>query len=228
MKLHFGDDRREGRANQGVSSMGAKPAFISLLILGAAFVSTEALGDDLMGLYVGVAVGEAHVRTGQEINGDTDYDYRFDAQHSAWKVFAGIRPITPLGVELGYTDFGNPSAGLSNVIFGGLSRADQKAVTLFGLGYLPLPVPFLDVYGKLGIARLHTTATEISPIPFCPAGFTNCSPTTFSIADSSTNFAYGAGIQGKIGALALRAEYERIGASGGDPDMFSLGVTWTF
>jgi hypothetical protein len=228
MNSRFGDDQQDARANQGGLSMGRKPAFISLLILGAAFVSTEALGDDLLGFYVGVAVGEAHVRTGQEINGDTDYDYRFDAQHTAWKVFAGIRPIAPLGVELGYTDFGNPNASLSNAVFGGLSRADQKAVTLFGLGYLPLPVPFLDVYGKLGIARLRTTTTEVSPIPFCPAGFTGCSPTTFNISDSTTNFAYGAGIQGRIGALALRAEYERISASGGDPDIFSLGVTWRF
>lgn len=46
--------------------------------------------------------------------------------------------------------------------------------------------------------------------------------------DSSTNFAYGAGDQGKIGSLAIRAEYERISASGGNPDIVSLGVTWTF
>jgi hypothetical protein len=86
----------------------------------------------------------------------------------------------------------------------------------------------MDVYGKLGVARLRTTATEVSPVPFCPAGFTSYSPTTFNFSDSSTNFAYGAGIQGKIGALALRAEYERISASGGDPDIFSFGLTWAF
>ena len=201
---------------------------ILLLALGATDASTRVLADDLLRFYVGAAVGESHVRTAKEILGDTGYDYEFDAQHSAWKVTAGIRPISPLGVELEYIDFGNPSAGLSNAGLGGLSNADQKAVTLFGLGYLPLPIPFLDVYGKLGVARLHTTATEVSPIPFCPAGFTSCSPTTFSFSDSSTNFAYGAGVQGKIGALAIRAEYERISASGGNPDLLSLGVTWSF
>jgi hypothetical protein len=143
-------------------------------------------------------------------------------------VTVGIRPISPLGVELEYIDFGNPSVGLSNTGLGGLSKADQKAVTLFGLGYLPLPVPFFDVYGKLGIARLHITTTEVSPTPICPAGFTSFSPTTFNISDSSTNFAHGAGVQGKIGSLAIRAEYERISASGGNPDVFSLGITWTF
>jgi hypothetical protein len=201
---------------------------ILLLTLGMTGASPRALADDLLGLYVGAAVGESHVRTAKQINGDTGYDFHFDRQHGAWKVVAGLRPISQLGVELEYIDFGNPSAGLSNTGLGGLSKADQKVVTVFGLGYLPLPVPFLDVYGKLGIARLQTATTEVSPTPSCPAGFTSCNPTTFNIADSSTNFAYGAGIQGKIGSLAIRAEYERINASGGDPDIFSLGVTWTF
>jgi hypothetical protein len=201
---------------------------ILLLASGAACASTRVLADDLLGFYVGAAVGESHVRTAKEILGDTDYDYEFDGQHSAWKATAGIRPITPLGVELQYIDFGNPSAGLTDAAFGGLSKADQKAVTLFGLGYLPLPVPFLDVYGKLGIVRLHTTTTEVSPAPFCPAGFTSCRATAFNISDSSTNLAYGAGVQSKIGSLAIRAEYERISASGGNPDLISLGVTWTF
>jgi hypothetical protein len=201
---------------------------ILLLALCTTGASNRVLADELLGFYVGAAVGESHVRTAKEIAGDTGYDYQFDGQHSAWKVAAGIRPISPLGVELEYIDFGDPSAGLSDTGLGGLSKGDQKAVTLFGLGYLPIPVPFLDVYGKLGIARLHTTTTEVSPIPFCPAGFTSCSPTTFNISDSSTNFAYGAGVQGKFGSLAIRAEYERISASGGNPDIFSLGVSWTF
>jgi OmpA-like transmembrane domain len=201
---------------------------ILLFAFGATCAPIRVPADDLLGFYLGAAVGTSHVRTEKDILGDTDYEYPFDGRHSAWKVTAGIRPISPLGVELGYIDFGNPSAGLSNANFGGLSKADQTAATLFGLGYLPLPVPFLDVYGKLGIARLHTTATEVSPMPFCPVGLSPCLPTTFNISGSSTNFAYGAGVQGKIGSLALRAEYERISASDGSPDIVSLGVTWTF
>jgi hypothetical protein len=202
-------------------------AGILVLALGTTCASTRVLAEDL-GLYVGAALGEAHVRTEKGISGDTGYDYRFDGQHSAWKVTAGIRPISPLGVELEYIDFGNPTAGLSDIGLGGLTKADQKAVTLFGLGYLPLPVPFLDVYGKLGIARLRTTTTEISPVPFCPVNALPCGAATFNMSDWSTNVAYGAGVQGKIGTLAIRAEYERISASSGNPDIFSLGVTWTF
>ena len=207
--------------------MAAKSTLIFALVLSATLLSPMANGDNLLGLYVGAGVGEGHVRTSQEILGDTDYDYPFDALHSAWKVTAGIRPISPFGVEVEYIDFGDPSNGPSPFGLGGLSRADQKAVALFGLGYLPL-TPLLDVYGKAGIARLRTTAAEVSPSPDCPAGSTSCGPTAFNISDRSTNFAWGLGVQGKIGALAIRAEYERISAGGGNPDILSLGVTWTF
>jgi opacity protein-like surface antigen len=202
---------------------------ILLLAFGATCASNRALAEDLLGFYVGAAIGESHVRTAQEIVGDTDYDYKFDEQHSAWKVIAGIRPISPLGVEFGYIDFGNPRNAQTIFGFGGLTQADAKAWTLFGLAYLPLSVPFLDVYGKLGIARLRTTSTEVGPVPDCPAGFVPCGPpSTFTTSDWSTNFAYGAGIQGQFGAVAIRAEYERISASGGNPDLVSLGATWTF
>ena len=35
-------------------------------------------------------------------------------------------------------------------------------------------------------------------------------------------------VQGRIGALAIRAEYERLSAGGENPSIASLGVTWTF
>jgi hypothetical protein len=91
-----------------------------------------------------------------------------------------------------YVDFGRIHAGSGSIGGqGGITAVDAKAGTLFALGYLPLPVPFLDVYGKVGVARLHETTTE-------------------------------------IGSLAIRAEYERIGAGGENPSFASLGVTWTF
>jgi hypothetical protein len=194
--------------------------------------------DNAAGFYLGAAIGASHVRSSQEILGDTGYNADFDERHSAWKVTAGIRPALPLGVELEYIDFGNPSAGSAIGEFGGISRADAKALALFGVGYAPLPVPFLDLYGKLGVARLRMTMTEVPPTPICPAGqsgcgtcpvgATSCAPTPFNISSSSTNVAYGAGVRGKFGSLAIRAEYERIAASGGNPDLFSLGITWSF
>jgi opacity protein-like surface antigen len=204
---------------------------ILLVIFGATCAFTRAVAGDVLGFYVGAAFGESHLRTEKEILGDTDYDYLLEGHHSAWYVAAGIRPIQPLGVELQYIDFGKLNAGLRAPIGqGGLTGIDAKAGTLSALGYLPLPVPFLDVYGRLGVARLHTTTTEVGPAPYlCPAIEGNsCLAPVSDISDWSTNLAYGAGVQGKIGSLAIRAEYERISSSGENPSIASLGVTWTF
>jgi hypothetical protein len=204
---------------------------ILLLSVGASGLPAPASAADLLGFYVGAAIGEAHIRTSQEIQGDTGYDYPFDEQHVGWKLALGIRPIAPVGVELEYIDFGNSSDGNANSVFGGISQADAKAVALFGLGYLPIPAPFLDVYGKLGVARARVNSTETPPIPSCPVATPAClTPFLqgFGISSSSTNVAYGIGAQAKFGSLAVRAEYERISISAGNPDMLSLGVTWTF
>jgi hypothetical protein len=210
-----------------------------LFVVGATAASTPVLADDLLGFYVGAAFGQSHVRTSKEIIGDTNFDYDFDATHSAWKLTAGFRPIAPFGVEVEYLDFGNAS-GSGNVGFGGLTQADAKAMALFGVGYLPLPVPFLDVYGKLGVARLHTTVSEVAPVPVdappslsaaCPVGVQPCGlpgEVALTLSDWTTNVAFGVGVQGKFGPLAIRAEYERLGGSGDSPDLLSFGATWTF
>jgi hypothetical protein len=44
----------------------------------------------------------------------------------------------------------------------------------------------------------------------------------------SADFAYGAGAQLRKDNLALRFEYERIDAPGGQPDLLSVGMSWTF
>jgi len=183
--------------------------------------SASALAGDPLNPYVGASVGESEIRR------DGSYWPDFNEQHFAWKVIAGIRPISPVGAELEYIDFGNPNAG-PNYNFSS-ANSDAKAAALFGLGYLPLPVPFLDIYGKLGVARLHSKTTATVP-GLCPPG-AFCPVQAMAILQQnqwSTDLAYGAGTQAKFGAIAVRAEYERISASGGNPDIFSLGVTWTF
>jgi len=39
---------------------------------------------------------------------------------------------------------------------------------------------------------------------------------------------YGAGVQVRLLSLAMRADYQRIHSSSGDPDLLSLAVTWSF
>ena len=210
--------------------MTAAAASISLLALCTACAATTALAENPVGFYVGAGGGESHIRA-EEFNpagGFAGADGSFEGNNSAWTAAAGIRPIAPLGVELSYIDFGNSSRSLTDGAGGGLTGAEAKAAALFGLGYLPLPVPFMSLYGKLGVARLDTTLTELGPVPSCPVEVTPCVRSTSRQATWSTNFAYGAGVQGTMGALAIRAEYVRISANGVNPDILSLGVTWTF
>lgn len=49
----------------------------------------------------------------------------------------------------------------------------------------------------------------------------------FHQSDWSTDLAYGLGVEGTLCRLSIRPEYERIHVRGGDPDMLSLGITWT-
>ncbi len=202
---------------------------ILFIALTAACAVTPAVADGLWGLYVGAAFGESHLGSEKYVQGDTDYSSLLEGHHGAWYVAAGIRPFQPLGLELQYIDFGRIRAGSGSIAGqGGIAAVDAKAGTLSALGYLPLPVPFLDVYGKVGVARLHETTTEIGPVPYCPVGVVPCVPGTSDISNWSTHLAYGAGVQGKIGSLAIREEYERVSAGGENPSIASLGVTWTF
>lgn len=49
---------------------------------------------------------------------------------------------------------------------------------------------------------------------------------TFHRGHTLTRVAYGAGAQVTIAQFALRAEYERISASDGNPDLLSLSIIW--
>jgi hypothetical protein len=148
-----------------------------------------------------------------------------------------VRPLSLIGAELEYADLGHPSTQTSQTPVGSFPNiaaqadAHPRATTLAGLLYAPIPVPFLDLYAKAGISRLRSdthaavicTATPANPgcppiLPIAP----------FSLNETTTRFAYGAGAQLKVSALAVRLEYERINASAGDQDLLSIGLTWTF
>lgn len=201
-------------------------SIFAIVGLGACGASATALAADPIGLYVGAGVGESNLRN--DGYGFNDY-YGYDNHQSAWKLMAGVRPVlSPIGAEFEYIDFGSANVN-SNYFFNGNyfngNNSDAKATALFGVGYLPLGLPFLDVYGKAGVARLQiNAATYYSP---CQA------PTTCVLASTlnnswSTDFAYGVGVQTRFGNLGVRAEYERISAAGGNPDALTVGATWTF
>lgn len=175
----------------------------------------RACADDLLGLYVGGAVGQSQVEANVPGVGN------FKQNHSAFKVIAGIRPISLIGAELSYVDFGHPSDNMN--VFS--SSVSQRGADAFAVLYLPVPV--VDVFVKAGLARLQSTVNSVDAgVGTCTITDPNCA--LFRLDRTDTSFAAGAGAQFKFGAWAMRAEYEHFDASGGNPSLVSLGFTRTF
>jgi hypothetical protein len=200
---------------------------LAIVGVAACGAGTVALADNPAGFYLGAGLGYSDL--GNERYGYDNY-YGYHDGSTAWKLIAGVRPIAPVGVELEYIDFGraddNPNYYYGGDYYNG-NHTYAKAGAVFGVGYLPLPLPFLDVYGKAGVARLQQTTTTY--YSGCGTTSENCLASgSYRNDDWSTNFAYGVGVQGKWRSLAVRAEYERISASGNDPDALTVSVTWTF
>jgi opacity protein-like surface antigen len=180
---------------------------------------------NLPGFYAGLGVGESTVRSDEGF--DPDYPDDSHPHHTAYKVLAGIRPIPFVGAEAEYIDFGHP--GSSDGYFDHLNGLDYnadshpKAGVLSAVGYLPLP--YIDVFGKAGVARLETNLNS-----YRDENCGTCAGPVLSRQHAwQTKAAYGGGMQAHFfGGLAVRAEYERINSTFGDPDAFLVSATWTF
>jgi Outer membrane protein beta-barrel domain len=157
------------------------------------------------GFYLGAGVSKAKLDNVFGANA-------LDLNNTGWKAIAGIRPLDFFAVEANYMDLGSEtrSAGLAS------ARADAKAFGAYAVGFLPIPVPFLDVYGKAGVARWKVDASTsgIALVRF---------------DDKGTEFAWGAGTQLRFGSLAARLEYDNFNVRNTDGvDLYTLGLTWTF
>jgi hypothetical protein len=119
-----------------------------------------------------------------------------------WKVWAGVRPVSVFAVEADYIALGSQSV-TSNFVSGGSStHVNYKAFTGYAVGYVPIPLPYLDVFGKVGLARWTSSGgTSVFNPP--PGG-----SQFFSLSDNGTQFAWGAGGQLHFGNFGARLEYE--------------------
>lgn len=188
--------------------------------------ATVAHAGDPLGFYLGGSVGESNVRFSGPYN--DWYGGGYQDSHVGWKALVGIRPIPVLGAELAYTDFGEVHSVTPGPYYGtSTSSSHPTAASLQGVLYAPMPIPMFDVYAKAGLARL---AEKVSGASYaqgsCPVF--GCVPSQFAFNTTNTKFAYGVGTQWRIANLALRAEYERVSATYGDPDFLSVGLTWGF
>ena len=162
--------------------------------------------DDLLGLYAGAGI----VKAKMEDVFHTDFTFN----NTSWKLYGGFRPIgSPLGVDVDYVDLGSDSAGT----FRGRAHANSKAFAAYAVGYLPIPAPNIDVYGKAGLARWQFDGSVTSP-------------GLFAVSENGTDFAWGVGGQVHfLGRIAVRIEYEHYNVHEADNvQLYSLGVSYAF
>jgi hypothetical protein len=160
-----------------------RPLLTLLLALGAG----AAHADNGL-LYVGAGIAYDNLKDITATNSDLN--------STNWKAWAGVRPIGLFAIEVDYIDLGTLSATYQ----GGSTNLRYKAYTGYAVGYLPIPLPYLDVFGKVGVARW-----------FSSGGATFTGPGTgffFSMSDDGVKLAWGAGGQLHIGNFGARLEYE--------------------
>jgi len=155
------------------------------------------------GLYVGAGITKAKV--------DNIFSRDLNIDSTAWKAIVGFRPISLLAVEANYLDLGSETRSFAGF---GTAHADAKAFAGYAVGFLPIPLPILDIYGKVGLARWQLSG---NPRP---------NSSLFRLSDNGTEFAWGAGAQAHFGKIAGRLEYERFNLPNTDgARVYTLGVT---
>jgi hypothetical protein len=218
------------RSNGSIRMPDGICARVVLVLVLFGLTSAYATADDLLGLYAGGAIGQSHLEaTGQRTyaSGNVYYDTgSFNENHTGFKVFIGIRPISLVGAEIAYVDFGRPTGGFGSYP----ADVSMKGASAFGILYLP--VPMVNVFLKAGVARIVSEINGTSIYgPNCPASVPcplYVGIAHFQLNRTNTSGAGGVGAQYNFGPLAVRAEYERFNASGGHPGLFSAGLSWTF
>jgi Outer membrane protein beta-barrel domain len=200
---------------------GALLLMLATLLL-LAQPSGNAMAGDFFGLYVGGAIGQSRVEA-TETACLCDLFPRivteeFDKKHLAFQAMLGVRPISLVGAEIDYLDFGRPGGEA----FGFPASESIKGAAAFGVLYLPVPI--VDIYLKAGVARLES-AVKYS---YCSPCACNVCLNAIQLDRTNTSGAGGIGAQYKFGSWAVRAEYERFNAAGGNPSLLSAGITWTF
>jgi OOP family OmpA-OmpF porin len=163
------------------------------------------------GLYLGASVGQTQLEI-DELGEDIDSG-DFSSDDMAFKVFAGFRFITFLGLEGSYRDFGAPEdevVGLDGTVTADLTGYDVAAV-----GFLPLGIA--DIFAKAGMiawdADLSLDAGDLSE----------------SMSNDGEDPFYGVGFQLRFKSFAVRAEIEYFDVEGAEAlYMYSLGGSYTF
>lgn len=174
-----------------------------LLIMLLALGADVARADNGM-LYIGAGLTNDNLRdialTNSNLN-STD-----------WKLWAGVRPISAFAVEADYIDLGSQNVTSPT----GTADLHYKAFAGYAVGYLPLPLPWVDVFAKAGLASWSLSGSSGCIGDACFTG---------RLSDNGSQFAWGIGGQVHFGNLGGRLEYESFSIRNtGGANLVSLSV----
>jgi hypothetical protein len=175
-----------------------------LLLATALALGAGAAHADILGLYAGAGITQSKV--------DNVFDAGLNINATSWKAIVGFRPPGPFAIEANYLDLGSETQHYAGL---GGAHTDAKAFAAYAVGFLPLPIPILDIFGKAGAARWQLSGNTTRP-------------DLFALSDHGTDFAWGVGAQARFGRIAARLEYERFNVSNTDGvKVYTLGATYT-
>jgi hypothetical protein len=158
----------------------------------------------LMVLALGATVAQAensffYLGAGVARSSVTDITAAFsapDLKNSSWKAYAGVRPLGWLAAEVDYIDLGSAHSRFDTNFGGGYTDVKGYTWGAYAVGFLPLPLPVVDIFGKAGVAFSRLDFEVYSP--GLGTGF----------ASNGTGFAWGVGVQAHISIVGARLEYE--------------------
>jgi hypothetical protein len=119
-----------------------------------------------------------------------------DLKNTSWKAYAGVRPLNWLAGEADYIDLGSGNSSSTSPAGNVSAHADGNAWAVYGVGFLPIPLPIVDVFGKAGFAHWNLSGNVNSPLS--PGG----------LSTNGSEFAWGIGVQAHISIVGARLEYE--------------------
>lgn len=157
-----------------------------LLAAVLALAAGAAQADDQL-FYLGAGVSSNKISDITAINADFN--------STSWKAYAGVRPIDAFAVEADYLDLGSKTINTTQ----SSTNLNYKAFAGYAVGFAPIPLPYLDVFGKIGLAHWSSGGSVTPNYPSGPPP---------SLSDNGLEFAWGVGAQAHIGRFGGRLEYE--------------------
>ena len=143
-----------------------------------------------------------------------DYFHHIDGEPLGWNAVIGVRPLPILGAEAEYIDFGDKrlGAGAPYLVDGDTQQflggdSHDRAAAVFAVGYLPLPIPWVEPFAKLGWGQIweHDNSSGI----YNNVIVNGARVGRASVSQSShPSGATGGGLQFHFSQLGVRAQFE--------------------